>query len=178
MHKKTNSLLIVYVDDFRMAAKAEYTPRLWDEIRVKLVVDDPSAPQRFLGVVQYYFEEPVEKLGYFLDHHPRVRGREAEVQKHVPANPKLIVRGYRYEMADFFGKAVDKYCAVANVDRAKLKKVETPFVDESQEPQGCLEGDDVEIGKLASTACSSIMTYMFGARACLLYTSPSPRDRG
>ena len=85
MHKKTNSLLIVYVDDFRMAAKAEYTPRLWDEIRVKLVVDDPSAPQRFLGVVQYYFEEPVEKLGYFLDHHPRVRGREAEVQKHVPA---------------------------------------------------------------------------------------------
>ena len=81
MHKETNSLLIVYVDDFRMAAKAEYTPRLWDEIRVKLVTDDPSPPQRFLGVVQHYFEEPVEKLGYILDHNPRCRGREAEVRR-------------------------------------------------------------------------------------------------
>ena len=169
MHKKTNSLLIVYVDDFRMAAKAEYTPRLWDEIRVKLVTDEPSPPQRFLGVVQHYFEEPVEKLGYFLDHNPRVRGREAEVQKFVPKNPKLLVRGYRYQMADFFGKAVDKYCAVSNIERSTLKKVATPFVDESQERQGCLEpanpADDKEVGKLATTACSILMTNMFGARA-------------
>ena len=51
----------------------------------------------------------------------------------------------------------------------RLRKVATPFVDESQERQGCLEpanpADDKEVGKLATTACSILMTNMFGARA-------------
>ena len=101
--------------------KAEYTLRLWDEIRVKLIVDDPSPPQRFLGVVQHYFEEPVEKLGYFLDHHPRVRGREAEVQKFVPKDPKLLVRGYRYQMADFFGRPLISIALSRTLTETSLK---------------------------------------------------------
>ena len=85
-------------------------------------------------MVQHYFEAPVKNLAFILDHHSRVRGREAQPQRYEPQDPEWIVRGYRYERADFFSKAVDKFCALGNIDRKSLKKVATPFVDESQDP--------------------------------------------
>ena len=134
------------------------------------MVDKSSPPQRFLGVCQYYFEVPVKNLAFILDQHPRVRGREAQPQEFEPQDPEWIVRGYRYEMTDFFNKAVDKFCALANIERKSLKKVATPFVDESQDPMGCVESDnpsdDKVRGQLANGACSVIMTNMFGCRAC------------
>ena len=140
IHGNTNSLLIAYVDDLRMAARAEYTPKLWGDLRKWLVVDDQSPPQRFLGVVSHYFEAPVINLAHILDHSPRVRGRAATPQKFVPKDPNKIVRGYRYQMTDFFSKSVDKFCTLGNIDRKTLKKVGTPFIDKSHDPQGCLRG--------------------------------------
>ena len=143
---------------------------MWSEIEKWLVVDQPSPSQRFLGVNQHYFEEPVKNLAFILDLHPRVRGREALPQKYKPQDPEWVVRGYRYEMTDFFNKAVDKFCALGNIDRKSLKKVATPFVDESQDPAGYVESDnpadDKARGQLANGACSVIMTNMFGCRVC------------
>jgi len=56
-------------------------------------------------------------------------------------------------MEKYLGNAVDKYCAVANIDKSRLKKVATPFLDESKDPQGCAEAgpaseDEMESGRL------------------------------
>ena len=121
-----------------------------------MVVDDPSPPQRFLGVVSRYFEAPVKNLAHVFELNPRVRGRTATPQKFVPKDPKQIVQGYRYQMSDFFGKAVDKFCTLGNIDRETLKRVATPFIDESHDPQGCLESgtpaDHAVRGQLATVA--------------------------
>ena len=37
----------------------------------------------------------------------------------------------KYNMQKYLDNAVDKYCAVSNLDRSKLRKVATPFVVES-----------------------------------------------
>ena len=55
VHKKTMSLLIIYVDDFRMAAKPEYTVQLWADLRNAFRLDMPTPPDRFLGCYQHHF---------------------------------------------------------------------------------------------------------------------------
>jgi len=104
-----------------------------------------------------------------LDLDPRLRGRGEKMgTPRVFDDPNKVVRGYRYDMAQYLDKAVDKYCALANVEREKLRIYATPFIDESQDPSGSIEAEstaeDQVRGQLASIACSVIMTLMFCCR--------------
>ena len=48
-HEETKSLRIVYVDDFKLAAKAGMHDALWAEIRKVIDVDPDALGGRFLG---------------------------------------------------------------------------------------------------------------------------------
>ncbi len=48
-HEETKALLIVYVDDFKLAAKAGDHDRLWAAIRGVIDMDAESLDGRFLG---------------------------------------------------------------------------------------------------------------------------------
>jgi len=163
------SLMIIYVDDFRMVAYPKYTPRLWGELREVLLLDDPEPPGRFLGCYQHYFTSTVKNVAFILNNDPRVRKRsEAPVEK-VLDDPSHPVRGYSYDMCQYLDSAVDKYCALAGVKKEALRRAGTPFIDESKDPQGCLATDEAleenqVRGELAKVACSTIMTVMFCAR--------------
>ena len=37
-------------------------------------------------------------------------------------------------MSEFLSNCVDKYCNLAKISRASLRKVDTPFIDESNDP--------------------------------------------
>jgi hypothetical protein len=168
-HKETNSLIIIYVDDFRLAAKPECTSRLWGELRSVLHLDEPEPPNRFLGCYQHYFTSTVEKLSIILSASPRVRLRSEKPVKKVFENPNHEVRGYSYDMTQYLEKAVDKFLALVGAERNALRKAETPFLDESKDPQGCIPKDsklpeNQARGELAKQACSTIMTLMFCAR--------------
>ena len=63
-HKATMSLMIIYVDDFRMVATPKHTPRLWGELRQVLLLDDPEPPGRFLGCYQHYFTTTVKNVAF------------------------------------------------------------------------------------------------------------------
>ena len=52
-------------------------------------------------------------------------------------DPNKKVYAQFYDMEKYLSNAVDKYCAIASLEKARLKKVPTPFLDESQDPQGC-----------------------------------------
>ena len=69
-HIKTNSLMIIYVDDFRMVAKPDFTPRLWGELRKVLHLDEPEPPGRFLGCCHNYFTSTVKTLSLILSATP------------------------------------------------------------------------------------------------------------
>ena len=46
------------------------------------------------------------------------------------------MRGYVYDMDEYVGKNIDRYLKDTGAKK-KLKKVATPFLDESREPMGC-----------------------------------------
>ena len=98
-HVKTNSLMIIYVDDFRMAAKPEFIPRLWRELRAVLHPDEPEPPGRFLGCYQHYFTSTAKKLTLILSASPRVRLRSEKPVEKVFKDPNHAVRGYSYDMS-------------------------------------------------------------------------------
>ena len=78
--------------------------------------------------------------------YPRTKNK-AESMKAQPAplstmkdyDPQRLVRGYVYDMEQYLDKNIEKYCEVAKVSKAELKKVDTPFIDEAKDPQGCAD---------------------------------------
>ena len=51
-------------------------------------------------------------------------------------NPETKVRGYVYDMDEYVGKNIARDLKDTRAKK-KLKKVATPFLDESREPMGC-----------------------------------------
>ena len=69
-HEETKSFLIVYVDDFKLAAKAELHDRLWAAIRRVIDMDPEALDGRFLGCSHERFDAVASQLGWMLDNHP------------------------------------------------------------------------------------------------------------
>ena len=81
-------------------------------------------------------------------------------------------RTIRYNMKDFLVQCVDKCKELAGPRGAKLKRVDTPYIDESLEP-GPLKGPNATTdkswkpeprGELASVASRILMKVLYGAR--------------
>ena len=49
-------------------------------------------------------------------------------------DPSRTVRGKIYNMEPFVDQCIENFCTLAVVDRSKLKKFQTPFIDESFDP--------------------------------------------
>ena len=54
-HPKYKALLVVYVDDFKLAAKRTCMAKLWKQLRMRINLDDPTPPERFLGCYTHRF---------------------------------------------------------------------------------------------------------------------------
>ena len=54
-HPGYRALLIVYVDDFKLAARIEHTKQIWAELRKRIIMDGASESERFLGCYQREF---------------------------------------------------------------------------------------------------------------------------
>ena len=69
-HEETKSLLIVYVDDFKFAARAGMHDALWAEIRKVIDMDPETLDGRFLGCSHERYDTVASKLEGMLDNHP------------------------------------------------------------------------------------------------------------
>ena len=80
-HDATKSLLIAYVDDFKLAASAKLHGKLWKGIKSVIDMDDETTDGRFLGCVHERYVTTVSKVRELLEnqpqHHPRSLGNEA-----------------------------------------------------------------------------------------------------
>ena len=111
VHKKTMSLLIIYVGDFRMAAKPEYTFQLWADLRKALRLDMPTPPDSFPGCYQLYFVSTVSNMSFVFNENSFERKRSKEPIIRSFTNPSQNVQGYVYEMGKYCEGAVDKCIA-------------------------------------------------------------------
>ena len=48
-HPVKEAMLIIYVDDFKMAAKAEDHDQLWKDLKSVIDMEDEAEEERFLG---------------------------------------------------------------------------------------------------------------------------------
>ena len=101
-HDETRSLLVVYVDDFKLAGPADQLEHLWDSIRDGLTMDPPTEQGKYLG----------------CDHIVR------DVISPLTGN---VVRSIEYDMSSFLEQAVDRYLELVGRDASFLSVVQTPF---------------------------------------------------
>ena len=118
-HEETKSLLIVYVEDFKLSAKAGMHDALWAEIRKVIDMDPETLDGRFLGCSHERYDTVASKFEGMLDNHPiyhprpslgtnpqaKARGEDAgheqrQAYKHM-YNPNQKVKAFVYNMERF-----------------------------------------------------------------------------
>ena len=120
-HPVLKLLLAVYVDDFKMSGPVANLPKGWDLIKKGIKTDVPATAGKYLGCEYRSYEKLIP----------------------VGTNPLLSndgkgshtmqkVRVMEYDMKDFLISCVYKYVELAGKSGANLRKVETPFIDETK----------------------------------------------
>ena len=71
-------MLIVYVDDFKLAAKSGEHDAIWKSIRKVIDMDPETADGRFLGRSHERFTTSAKQVHYLLDNHPGYHPRQKQ----------------------------------------------------------------------------------------------------
>ncbi len=77
-HQETGSMMIVYVDDFKLAAKHAEHDALWAAIRKVIDMDPETLDGRFLGCSHERFTTSVRNVSSLLDQHPGYHPRQKQ----------------------------------------------------------------------------------------------------
>ena len=140
-HESTRSFLVIYVDDFKMVSTVENTARLWKELGEVIELGPYTTPNRFLGCKHHQFTAPASDFESILRHNPKLRPRgstEAAPLAELPRyEPTREVRGFVYDMQNYFEKNVQTYLEVTNTPARRLGRADTPSLDESRFQMGC-----------------------------------------
>ena len=74
-HRAAKAMLVVYVDDFKLAAPAHMHDMLWAAIKTKINIDTPTALEEFVGCEHEVLECRAADVAEFLkmspDRNPR-----------------------------------------------------------------------------------------------------------
>ena len=150
----TRSLLIVYVDDFKLAAKHGEHDALWTSIRNVIDMDPETMDGRFLGCSHERFTPTAKYVHDILDNHPAYHPRPKQggatavksggtadavepVAKLYDPNKKveLVVNS----MERFAKDCVTAFYEFSGYAKNKVGAAPTPFLDESNDPLVAIE---------------------------------------
>ena len=146
-HEKHKALLVVYVDDFKMAAKAEDHDKLWADIKSRITMDEETEEGVYLGCRNQRFIAKAGDLADILDKQPQYCPREksspgvAQGEPTIIApdyDPERVVRGILSQMPEYVDKCIENYCNLTSTRYEDIKPAKTPFIDEAQDPS-CFE---------------------------------------
>ena len=104
-HPELKFLLMVNVDDFKMAGPSANFAKGWSMIRQKIKTDEPHAVTKCLGCEHLVRDTNVGGVS---------------------------VKQMEYNMRPFFEQCVDIYLTITKKDINTLKPAKTPFLDESK----------------------------------------------
>ena len=180
-HEELKLLLVVYVDDFKLAGPKESIPIAWDLISQHIELEQPTGPAKYLGCDHIVKEVPFSAISSLQaeadpdDESLLLTNKERnlifgsmEGIKNPPTpkgiKPEDLIRPIRvmtYDMSGFFRQCVERYCELAKKKPGTLHKVCTPFIDEDTADK------DVsldEAGVLKDQASKVLMKILYGAR--------------
>ena len=179
-HADKKALLVVYVDDFALAANECHHDALWKELKAAISMGDETEDGRFLGCNIIPFTATAGDVAELLQQQPQYYARPKAGQKAEPSataevpepDDKRIIRGVISEMQDFTDSCIDQYCSLTGYSRERITPAPTPFLDESKDPLGVSSGEesddltevDGEISELAKIARKVLMKIMYLAR--------------
>ncbi len=69
-HPGHKAMLLVYVDDFKLAAPTRVHSKLWSQLRSRIEMEAPRGIDRFLGCMRRAFEVPARSVSTLLALHP------------------------------------------------------------------------------------------------------------
>ena len=150
-HPKLLLVLIVYVDDFKMAGPVESLAKGWALIGKKVKIDTPTATEKYLGCTHTVgkgklkqFPNDIIKAKTFRD-----------LFDGAPAfDPNAPVATMTYDMTGFLNQCVTRYCELGNVKIENIPEATTPFLNDepAQDASGIIEdlGNDLRKRDLKS----------------------------
>ena len=100
-----------------------------------------TTPNRFLGCKHHQFTAQAAVVESILRHNPTVRPRGSTAASPLTELPRYeptrAVRGFVYDMHNYFEKNVQTYLDVTNTPARRLGRADTPSLDEGRFPLGC-----------------------------------------
>ena len=113
LHKTFHQIvLVVYVDDFRMAGTPEHLDACWKLVSGCITIDKPQRALRMLGINTREFTRTTSTIN--------------------PTSTSIEVRLKQWEVKDFMISCIAKYKEVSGIPTTTiLPKVGTPFLNES-----------------------------------------------
>ena len=133
-HPKLKLMLVVYVDDFKMAGPKGNLSMGWQLIRKHITTDEPKPAGKCLGC-------------------------QHDISRVNKGGAKLTT--VEYNMEDFLVQCVEAYLNLAKLSRNDLKTVHTPFLDEDRLDD---KDDHTGSGALADIAARVLMKVLYCAR--------------
>ena len=158
-HAEKKLFLSVYVDDFKMAGKAEHVSDMWKDLgehgRGKLILDEPTTlcGNVYLGSEQIEVDNDWKMINEKTDLFKKLVGIDDKDK--VYYDGKVI--SWEYSMRGHQDQSVERYCELGKVDRSTLKPVATPCIDDHQ-----LNPSDFEVqGKLKPDASKIVLKCLY-----------------
>ena len=152
-NKAKNALLVIYVDDFKLACPKDQIEGIWKSIRQELKLGYPEPPDRFLGSYTRPFAAKAGDMEFLLRHRPDLRKRGAE--ESIPAktgikgyDPNRPIKGFIYDMESYLEKNIENYLQKARASKNRLRAAGTPFLDEGKFPIGCQAPEKEDLGSI------------------------------
>ena len=165
---KLKCLLMVYVDDIKMAGPTAGLKAAWSLIRDGIETGNPDKVDKCLGCVHRTSKGTIPRQDARV---PAASAtgtpRPALSSPRVPAGKYQVnVQIMEYDVEDFMVECVTAYKTACGEPDMVLKKVDTPFIATPEgggdAPSALVEGEPV--GALQPIACSIMMKILYGAR--------------
>jgi len=190
-HPQLKLFVVVYVDDFKMAGPTKNLQKGWELVRKEIRIEPPTPLGKYLGcnhvVTDRVFDISVPEHSMFewpirvpvknLDVSPTDAATRGDSVA-APACPSGVnpphgnlrkgrahVRCLEYDMSEFLRSCVDRYKELAPRP-ITLRKVETPYLEEKEGPDGAEEGSEKPRGELQPIASKVLMKVLYAARMC------------
>ena len=118
-HDTFKSIMILYVDDFRIAGPKKHMTAAWKTISKNIKLGEPEASGKFLGCNHELSETIIPAGGdpWRTYSHAQLKGKTT-----------IHLNMITYNMEEFLRSCVQKYMELANVK--DLQHADTPFIDE------------------------------------------------
>ncbi|CAE7457726.1 RE2 [Symbiodinium natans] len=137
-HKELKLMLVIYVDDFKLAGPKENLAIGWEKLAKRIKLEEPRSMGRYLGCLHTAsaipFRSPFEprhewtKIIEPKKEPPNFVGK-AEAKEDSPDEIRIL----RYDVTDFMKQCVDRYQELCSTAYPKpLDKAKTPYLDESR----------------------------------------------